>query len=145
MKLNEYNQKAINDIYKNAHLALQSISDLIPDVEDDDIKTELIEQYEGYEKIIGKTSTFMAENNIEAKDVNPMKKAMLWSSIKMKTLFNNSKNQVAEMMINGTVMGINELTAMKNESSVLDDEVKVFVEKLLELEENYNERLKKFL
>ena len=54
MKLNEYNQKAINDIYRNAHLALQSISDLIPDVEDDDIKTELIEQYEGYEKIIGK-------------------------------------------------------------------------------------------
>ena len=63
----------------------------------------------------------------------------------MKTLINSSKNQVAEMMINGTVMGINELTAMKNESSVLDDEVKSYVEKLLELEENYNERLKKFL
>ena len=37
MELNEYNQKAINDIYKNAHIALQSISDLIPAVEDDDI------------------------------------------------------------------------------------------------------------
>ena len=145
MKLNEYNQKAINDIYRNAHLALQSISDLIPDVEDDDIKTELIEQYEGYEKIIGKTSTFMAENDIEPKDVNVFKKAMMWGGIKMKTLFNNSKNQVAEMMINGTVMGINELTAMKNEGNNLDPGVLEILEELLSLEEEYEQRLKKYL
>ena len=74
-----------------------------------------------------------------------MKKAMLWSSIKMKTAFNNSRNQIAEMMINGTVMGINELSAMKNESSNLDGKVKDFVLELLQLEENYNENFKKFL
>ena len=63
----------------------------------------------------------------------------------MKTFFNNSKNQVAEMMINGTVMGINELTAMKNESSNLDDSVKELLNELLEKEEHYEQRLKKFL
>lgn len=143
--MNEYNQKAITDVYKNAHIALQSISDLIPEVDDEDIKEELKEEYEGYEKLIGEISSFMAENGVEPKDVNPLKKAMLWSSIKMKTLFDNSRNQVAEMMINGSVMGINELTAMKNESSNLDDGVKKHLENLLSLEENYVERLKKFL
>ncbi len=145
MELNDYNKKAINDIYKNAHIALQSISNLLPEVDDDGVKVELQEEYEGYEKLIGEISTFMAEQNIEPKDVNPMKKAMLFSSIKMKTLFNNSKNQVAEMMINGTVMGITELTAMKNESENLDEGVLNLLTKLLELEENYEERLKKFL
>ena len=145
MEFNDYNQKALNDIYKNAHIALQSISDLLPSVEDDGIKNELQEQYEGYEKIIGNLSTFMAERGVEPKDVNPFKKAMLWSSIKMKTLINNSKNQVAEMMINGTVMGINELTAMKNEGKNLDDEVLSLLEDLLSLEEEYEQRLKKFL
>ena len=115
MENTDYNVKAINDVYKNAHIALQSISDLLPEVIDDDIKAELQEEYDGYEKIIGDISTYMAEKGIEPKDVSPFKKAMLWSSIKMKTMFNNSRNQVAEMMINGTVMGINELTAMKNE------------------------------
>ena len=38
----------------------------------------------------------MAENGVEPKDINPLKKAMLWSSIKMKTLFNSSRNQVAD-------------------------------------------------
>lgn len=145
MELNDYNQKALNDIYKNAHIALQSISDLLPAVEDDDIKNELQEEYEGYEKVIGKLSTFMAEHNVEPKDINPLKKAMLWSSIKMKTLFNNSRNQVAEMMINGTVMGINELTAMKNEGANIDEGVLELLNELLTLEEDYEQRLKKFL
>ena len=143
--MNDYIIKAITDVYKNAHLALQSISDLLPAVEDDGLRCELKEEYEGYEKIIGEISTFMAQNGIEPKDVNPFKKAMLWSSIKMKTLFDNSRNQVAEMMINGTVMGINELTAMKNEGTILDKEVLSFVEELLSLEEDYEERLKKYL
>ena len=145
MELNEYNVKAINDVYKNAHIALQSISDLLPAVVDDDIKTELKEEYEGYEKLIGEISTFMAENDIEPKDVNPLKKAMLWSSIKMKTMFNSSRNQVAEMMINGTVMGINELTAMKNEGQNLDDGVLNLLQKLLSLEEEYEQKLKTYL
>ena len=143
--MNDYNKKAITDVYKNAHIALQSISDLIPSVEDDELKSELKEQYEGYEKLIGEISTFMAENGVEPKDVNPFKKAMLWSSIKMKTLFDNSKNPASEMMSNGTVMGINELTAMKNEGEQLEEGVLNYVEKLLSLEEDYEQRLKKFL
>lgn len=145
MKLNDYNEKAINDIYKNAHIALQSISDLMPNVEDDELRKELSEQYDGYEKTIGNISSFMKEKEIEPKDVNFFKKAMLWSSIKMKTFFDNSKNQVAEMMINGTVMGINELTAMKNECSNLDEGVCNLLCELLEKEEDYEQRLKKFL
>ena len=131
------NNETVNNIYKNAHIALQSISDLIPAVEDDDIKNELSEEYEGYEKIIGKISSFMAENNLEPKDINPLKKAMMWGSIKMKTLFNSSRNQVAEMMINGTVMGINELTAMKNEGTNLDEGVLELLNELLALEVKY--------
>ena len=145
MENRDYNEKAINDVYKNAHIALQSISDLLPSVDDNEIKTELREEYEGYEKLIGEISTFMAENDITPKDIGMMKKAMLWGSIKMKTMMNNSRNQVAEMMIKGTVTGINELTAMKNEGGNLDPEVLKYVEKLLKLEEDYQERLKKFL
>ena len=63
----------------------------------------------------------------------------------MKTLFNSSRNQVAEMMINGTVMGINELTAMKNESSNLNEEINSILEDLLSIEEEYEQRLKKYL
>ena len=87
MEENNFNTKAITDVYKNAHIALQSISDLLPEVEDKDVKKELQEEYEGYEKIIGEISSYMAQNKIERKDINPLKNAAMWGSIKMKTMF----------------------------------------------------------
>ena len=145
MDRKEYNKKAINDIYKNAHIALQSINDIMPSVENDELKKELQNEYEGYEKFIGELSTYMAEIGIEPKDINPVKKAFMWTSIKMKTIFDNSKTQIAEMMIKGTVMGITELTAMKNEATNLDEGVLEYLDKLLTLEESYEEELKKYL
>lgn len=145
MQAENINHKAINDTYKNAHIALQSISDLLPSVDDKELKSELKEEYEGYERIIGEISSYMSENHIEKKDINFIKKAMLWSSIKMKTMINDSRNQIADMMIKGTSMGINELTAMKNESENFDPKVIEFIEKLLKLEEEYEQRLRKFL
>lgn len=139
------NRKAITDVYKNAHIALQSISDILPAVEDENLKKELKNEYDGYEKIIGEISSYLAEKNIEAKDVNVFKKAMMWSSVKMKTLIDDSKNNVADMMIKGTVTGVNELTAMKNEKENYDEKVAAFIEELLTLEEGFHENLKKFL
>lgn len=145
MSINEYNVKAINDVYKNAHIALQSISDVLPSVKDENLVAELKEQYDGYDNVIGKISSYMAKEGLEPKDVNPIKKAMLWTSIKMKTIFNDSTNQIAEMMINGTVMGINELVAMQNEKSNLKPEIAELVDELTALEEKYEQNLKKFL
>ena len=145
MDSSNVNYKAINDVYKNAHIAMQSISDLLPSVKDEKLKEELQRQYDGYDKIIGEISSYMAEKDIEPKDINIFKKAMLWSSIKMKTLVDDSRNQIAEMMIKGTVTGINELTAMNNEKQNFDPEVADFIQNLLTLEEEYQQRLKKFL
>ena len=145
MNQEEFNLKALNDIYKNAHIALQSITDLLPAVQDKELKQELESQYQGYENCIENIKKVFSEKNETPKDINFMKKAMLWGSIKMKTLMNSSRNQVAEMMINGTVMGINELTAMKNESENLNQDTLACLDQLLSLEEEYEQRLKKFL
>ncbi len=145
MQAENINQKAISDTYKNAHIALQSISDLLPDVIDAGLKTELETEYEGYETVLGEISAYMDENHIEKKDINFFKKAMMWSSIKMKTMIDDSRNQIAEMMLKGTVTGINELTAMKNESQNFDEKIVELICKLLSLEESYEKRLRKFL
>lgn len=145
MNKNEYEKKAVNDVYKNAHIALFSISGLMPAVKDNGIKKELKSQYEGYEKFVGNVSSYMAENGIEPKEINPLQKAFMWSSIKMKTLTDKSRNRIAELMIKGTVTGITELTAMKNEKGNFSDDTVAFIEDLLTLEESYERKLKKYL
>ena len=145
MSLNDYNLKAINDIYNNANLALLSISDLLPNVKDKSFIEELKYQHEGYERFIGEASAYMKANGIKPEETGFFQKSMMKMSIKMKSMINGSVNHLADMMIQGTVMGINELTAMKNEESNLSPEIKEYLTRLLALEENYNERLKKFL
>ena len=145
MNKNEYEKKAVNDVYKNAHIALFSISGLMPAVKDSGIKKELKSQYEGYEKFVGNVSSYMAENGIEPKEINPLQKAFMWSGIKMKTLTDKSRNRIAELMIKGTVAGITELTAMKNEKGNFSEETVAFIEDLLTLEESYEKKLKKYL
>lgn len=145
MKNKEYNLKAINDTYKNAHIAMQSIKDILPAVKNTPLKNEIKKQYCGYKDIINEISSFMKEEKIEPKDINIFQKTFMLLAIKSKTLMNKSKNHIADMLIKGTTMGIIELTAMKNEEKNLNEKVLSFVEKLLTAEESFNERLKNYL
>ena len=146
-RMNEQvNNDAINEVWRNAHIALQSISDIKDQVGHDGLKAEILKEYEGYEALIGELSKFMTEKGYERKDVGVMKKAMMWSTIKLNTAFDDSRNHIAELMIKGTNMGVTSLYAIINDkSSGIDEEIKAYAEKLKDLEEKYEETLKKFL
>ena len=141
-----FNNEVLYDLYKNAQIALQSISNITGSTEEVAMKQELLNQYEGYEKMAGKIATLMMEYNITPKEPNALKKAMLWGSIKMNTLTDNSCKHIAEMMIKGTVMGINELSSILNQKeTMLNVGITELTKELLALEENYQEDLKKHL
>ena len=71
---------------------------------------------------------------------------MLNISIKMKTMADNSQNNAAEMMVQGTVMGITELYTIKSQyGNSLNEKTIELVQKLLNLEEDYEKRLKTYL
>lgn len=140
------NQEELNNLFKNAHIAMQSISNVLPECSSVKMKEELRYEYEGYQEFIGKLSAYMRKNDCEQKDVSVMKKAMLYTSVKMNTLTDDSCSHVAEMMIKGTVMGITELKQLLSRGKdCLDEDVLNFANELLRLEEDYEERLKTLL
>ena len=136
----------INEVYRNAHVALQAISNVLDDVSDNSFKKELLHENEGYENFIGEVSKYMTENGYEKKELGVMKKVMMKTGIKMNTIMDDSVTHIAEIMIKGTVMGITELCTLINDAnSEIREEILEFAKRLKELEENYEERLKKFL
>ncbi len=144
--VNDSNLDAINEVYKNASVALLSISNVMPEITDVELKKEILEEYDGYEKILGEVSKYMAEQGYEAKEVGKMKKFMMKSGIKMNTAIDDSESNIAQIMIKGTVMGITELCELINNSErVTDKKIIEYAESLKKLEEAYEERLKKFL
>lgn len=144
--VNDSNLDAINEVYKNASVALLSISNVMPEIVDTELKKEILEEYDGYEKILGEITKYMTEKGYEAKEVGTMKKFMMKSGIKMNTMVDDSESNIAQIMIKGTVMGITELCELINNSeTVTDRKIIEYAEELKRLEESYEERLKKFL
>lgn len=139
-------EEILAEIYRNCQLALESISDILPEIEDEEIKAEILRQHEEYEKICGRAACLARDKALELKEPNPMKKAMMWGSIKMNTLTDNSRAHIAEMMIQGTVMGITSLKTSLSELPKDDDEeITALLKDLIALEEEFEKKLKTFL
>ena len=139
-------EEILAEIYRNAQLALQSIVDILPEVEADDLKEEIMREHEVYEDISARASMLARDRGIELKEPNVMKKAMMWGSIKMSTLTDNTRAHIAEMMIQGTVMGITSLkTSQSQMADGADDAVVSLLKEFIKIEEEFEEKLKAYL
>ena len=146
-KQRKQTEEALAEIYRNAQLALTSIADILPEIgEDEKIREELLLQHEEYEKISARASILARDLGIELKEPNVMKKAMMWGSIKMNTMKDNSRSHIAEMMTQGTVMGITALRSTQGEVSENGDErILSLLEEMIATEEKFEERWKEYL
>mgnify|MGYP001109936330 FL=1 len=139
-------EEILAEIYRNCQLALESISDILPEVDDEELKAEIMRQHEEYERISGRAACLARDKGLEMKEPNPMKKAMMWGSIKMNTLTDNSRAHIAEMMIQGTVMGITSLkTSLSEKPEDDDEEITKLLKELIALEEGFEKKLKSYL
>ena len=139
-------EEILAEIYRNCHLALESISDILPAIEDEELKAEILHQHEEYERISGKAACLARDKGLEVKEPGAVKKAMMWSSIKMSTLMDNTRSHIAEMMVQGTVMGITSLKTSLSELPENDDEeITALLKELISVEEEFEKKLKEFL
>ncbi|MCM1545406.1 MAG: hypothetical protein NC033_00045 [Clostridiales bacterium] len=134
------------EIYRNAQLAQLSITDLLPEVEDEDIKEELLREHEEYEKICSQAAHLATRYELDLKEPSPIKKAMMWSAIKMNAATDNSRQNVAQMMIKGTVNGITSLkTSLSDGEKIMNVDVKNLLTDLIAIEEGFERKLKTYL
>ena len=139
-------EEILAEIYRNCQLALESISDILPEVDDEELKAEIMRQHEEFERISGRAACLARDKGLEMKEPNPMKKAMMWGSIKMNTLTDNSRAHIAEMMIQGTVMGITSLkTSLSEKPEDDDEEITKLLKELIALDEGFEKKLKSYL
>ncbi len=139
-------EEALAEIYRNAQLALQSISNILPAVENPALKEELSSQHEAYEQFSAKAQMLARDMGLELKDPNIMKKVMMWGSIKMNTMTDSSRSHIAEMMTQGTVMGITALRATLNDLPADgNEEIIALLEEMIKREEEFEKVWKKYL
>ena len=85
MQKTKSDKEILPEVYRNAQLALQSISDILPEIEDGAVREEVLREHEEYEKISGRAAQLARLRGVRLKEPNPVEKAMMWSAITVNT------------------------------------------------------------
>lgn len=141
---NEIN--VLDELNKGACMGCDAIDFIMDKVKDDNLKKDLQLQYKKYEDIISKIGKLYPEytEKKEPHDTSTMNKVRTWYGIEMKTLIDDTTSKLAELLVQGTNMGIIEGRRLLNHKST-DDNVYALVEEYVKMQEEALETLKKYL
>lgn len=140
---NEIN--VLDELNKGACMGMDAIHFILPKVNDNNLKQELNIQYQKYQSIHNKICELYPEySNKKPHETNTINKVMTWYGIEMKTLTNDTTSKLAELLMQGTNMGIIEGRKLLNHKDT-DNNVNNLIEEYVDMQENAVEKLKKFL
>ena len=142
-KENEVN--VLDELNKGACMGVDAINFIIDKVENKELEKELKNQYEEYKKISNEISELYPEySRKEPHETSTMNKVMTWYGIEMKTLLDSTTSKLAELLMQGTNMGIIEGRRLLNHKNT-DENVHRLVQEYVNMQEKAVENLKKFL
>ena len=145
MNKDENEVNVMDEINKGACMGMDAIHFVLDKVEDDSLHKILDEQYNKYKSISDKICKIYPEySKKEPHETNTINKVMTWYGIEMKTLTDHTSSKIAELMLQGTNMGIIEGRRLLNHKST-DDEIHSIVQEYVDMQEDAVEKLKRFL
>jgi len=140
------NINALDELNKGACMGMDAIHFILDKIEDQKFKESMNIQYNKYKDISRRINEVYSKYNSEDKphETNMMNKAMTWYGIEMKTLTDHSDSKIAELLLQGTNMGIIEGRKLLNNKEV-DGEVYSLIQEYVTMQEDSVENLKKYL
>lgn len=139
------NINALDEINKGACMGMDAITYVLDKVEDEEFKKVIEKQHSDYHQIEEEINKIYHKyDDGKPHETNTFTKAMTWSGINMKTMMDNSNSKIAELLLQGTNMGIIEGRKILNEKK-LNKEVRNIISKYVTMQEEYVEVLKKYL
>ncbi len=104
----------LQDIYSSSKMGIESIAKLLPKVSNQDFKNMLSGQITKYQEFVTTATTSLTQLGSVPKDATVMQKLPADMGIAMETAMDKSDSKIAELMINGSVMGITEIKKAAN-------------------------------
>lgn len=135
----------LDELNKGACMGIDAIDFILDKVEDDSFEKVLCDQKDEYEKMTDKIGNLYKEySKDEPHETNNMNKAMTWMGIETKTITDHTTSKLAELMLQGTNMGIIEGRRLLNNKSG-EEKIDKLVEEYVNMQEKFVEILKKYL
>ncbi len=137
--------KFANGIYQNASMGMESITYLYDRIKDDAMRAEMQTQHCQYNNIAVKATELLNRGHEFPKDKGPMSEIGLWAGVQMNLMKDSSSSHIAEMIMQGSTMGIINIIRLQKEYPDASEELKILSNQLIQIEENNFQRMKAYL
>ena len=104
----------LNEIGKASRIGMSSINNLITNISNSDLKKDVVAIYSQYSNILHQVSQHFEKYGEIPDETTIYNKIINFCGTKINTKFDNSNSHIAELMIQGTIMGIIQCTKIQN-------------------------------
>ena len=137
----------LDELNKGSTMGLDALEFIIKKVGDNNFKSVLDAEHNQYKDISRRINQLYDEYTTEKEphETSAMNKVMTWWGIQMKSMNDKSNSNLAELLINGTNMGIIEGRRLLNQNPDINQEIHTLLDEYVKMQESSVEKLKSFL
>ena len=140
-------KELLAELIRSVGMGKESITDVLPKVKDTKLTDDLTSQLDSYAKFHDEAVQMLESIGGDAKSESIMKKMAAKIGIEMNTLNDSSDAHIAQMVIEGTTMGITEIIRLVRdyENSNCSEEALSLARRIVSFEEEVVDRMKNYL
>ena len=140
----EHDYKLVKEVYQNAEMSKDIIGRLIRICDDSNFRAALAEEFAEYHEVTAQARAYMEEKGYPVR-TNKFGKAASMSGIKFNTMIDKTSTHLAEMMVQGSTMGVIDMKRALKEYPGADECPKKLASKLFETEQKNVRRMLEFV
>ena len=139
------NLDILDELNKGCSMGIEALDMILKKVDEHDFRDLLVDFHDHYIEISDEIIELYHESTDEdIHKVNTAEKIMTWYGIMKDTVLDDSTSKIAEILINGTTMGIIEGRKILNHKK-MDKKIHSICDKYVKMQEKYVEKLKPYL
>lgn len=135
----------LNHIYQTAEMGREGIQSVLKYAEEPKLVQTLNSQLSEYQQIQNSAGSMLHARGEPPKGLGPMAKISSEAMSTVKAMADPSATRIAEMMIQGSTMGVTKSLRTIRDCELKDDGVRRLADKLLKTEQANIEEMKQFL
>lgn len=143
---NKINKDILDELNKGCAMGMDAIRDILDKVEDKKFKKVLEDEFDKYKEIHHRIERKYEDySKDEPTETSIMNKVMTSWMTDMKLMTDHSNSKIAELLLQGTNMGIIEGKKLLNNKAKIDKEVESILNEYIEMQERSVEIYKEYL
>jgi hypothetical protein len=131
--------------YQNASIGITAIEAVLDKASDKEFGNNLHKQLKDYQELADLSKNQLIKNGAEVKDKSFYDKAMMKGNVKMNTLIDASDSHIAQMVIQGSTMGVTQMTKLLHASNGADGTSTQIAKDFIKREEENIKIMKNYL